>query len=88
MNLTRSQYLDEPFSFAEISRFFVKVRTRDARATVPARDAAVRVLPEHIIDKEILERDDLAFEANNLRDTCDLAASITKARRLNDDIDR
>ena len=43
---------------------------------MPPGNAAVSVLAEDLVDKQILQRDDFTLEPNYLSDVCDLARSI------------
>src|SRR5213075_424378 len=58
------------------------------RELVAADDAAGGILALDLVDEEVLQRDDVAFHADDLGHMRDLARAVAQARRLDDDVDR
>src|SRR5665811_888961 len=81
------QGLGQTFVFIEITRLFVEVGPRNAGGAVTPRDTSVRVFPGDVIDVEILQRDHLTLEAQDLGHMGDLARAVAHAGRLDDDVD-
>src|SRR5262245_54890669 len=70
------QGLRKSLFFAEVARLVPECGSGNAGAAVAADQTLVRVLALHLIDEEILERDDVAFHAQDLRDLSDLSRAV------------
>src|SRR5262245_33099070 len=72
---------------AEILRLVPERRTQ-AGELVATDDAARGVLALDLVNEEVLQRHDLAFHADDLRDMGDLTRTIAQAGCLDDHVDR
>src|SRR6202012_1527861 len=64
-----------------------KAGTPDAGRTVTALQLTVRVLPDDVVNEQVLGDDDIAFEAKHLGDVRDAPRAVAQARCLDDDVD-
>ena len=78
----------EPLLLAVIARAVPEPRPADAGRAVPADDVAVGVLADHVVEKEVLGDDGVAFHAHHLGDVGDAARAVAQAGGLDDDVDR
>src|SRR6185369_7451429 len=76
----------KPLLFAEISRAFPEPRTSDPGGAVPPDDLAVRVFADHVVEKNVLGDDGVAFHAHHLGDVGDAARAVAQTRGLHDDV--
>src|SRR5450432_2907845 len=63
----------EPLFLAVIARAIPKARPSDASRAMLADQLALCVFADHLIDKQVLRDDDIAFHAEHFGDVRDLA---------------
>src|SRR5579863_8566808 len=78
----------KPLFFAIVSCAFPEARPSDAGRVMPAKDFAVRVLADHVVEEQILGDDGVTFHPHHLGDVGDATGAVAQARGLNDDVDR
>ena len=88
MHLARRKNFGQALIFIVVACLFIEIRPRDPGAPMSSVDPAVRIFTNQVIDKEILQRHDLAFDADHFGDVGDLARAVAHARGLNNDVNR
>src|SRR5579885_876608 len=78
----------EPHFLAVVPRSFPKARPSDAGRAVAAFSASGCIFSSDLINHDVLGRYDISLEANDLCNVGNAARTITKPRRLDDDINR